>query len=212
MLSKKNNLWILNNIEIEDCSNSHSLKNNLSESFVISLSSFNSNESRNLCDILLPISTNYEIDGSFVNCFGLWQYFKSSVSLLEKSKKGWKVLKTLGNYLNLEGFKYSKIEDVQKDINVLIDKHDYKNTKFKFSLSNKISNKAGNKTFFIDIVDNIYNSDNIVRRATSLQKTSDAKNKEFLFLNKEYARKNNLENYDKIKISHKRIFFYVTIY
>merc|ERR1712039_1117517 len=186
MLNKQNNLWILNNIEIEDCSNSHALKNNLSKSFVISLSSFNSNESRNLCDILLPISTNYEIDGSFVNCFGLWQYFKSSVPLLEKPKKGWKVLKTLGNYLNLEGFKYSKIEDVQKDMNILINKTDLKETKFKSFLPNLKESKSKNKNYFINIMENIYHSDNIVRRASSLQKTVDAKNKDFLFLNKEY--------------------------
>ena len=45
-----------------------------------------------------------------------------------------------------------------------------------------------------------YNSDNIVRRATSLQKTSDAKNKDFLFISEEYAKKNYLSNYDKVKL------------
>merc|ERR1712039_1086033 len=136
-------------------SNSELLQKSLSKSFVINLCSFDSKKSREFSDIMLPITTNYETDGSFVNCFGLWQYFKSSVPLLEKSKKGWKVLKTLGNYLNLEGFKYSKIEDVQKDINLLINKTDLKETKFKSFLPNLKESKSKNKNYFINIMENI---------------------------------------------------------
>jgi len=87
MLNKENNLWFLNNIEPEDCSNMSKFKNNLKESCVINLTSFDSNDARSFSDIMLPIATNYEIDGSFVNCFGVWQYFKSSVPSFESSKK-----------------------------------------------------------------------------------------------------------------------------
>ena len=149
---------------------------------------------------MLPIGTNYEIDGSFVNCFGIWQDFKSSVPLFENSKKSWKVIKTLANYLDLKGFKYSKIEELQKDINVLIEKHLYSNVKFKIFLPNIINNSLKSKKSYINILQNIYHSDNIVRRAPSLQKTVDAKNKDFLFINEDYAKKNSLSNYDKIKV------------
>jgi NADH-quinone oxidoreductase subunit G len=203
MLDKKNNLWFLNNIETEDCSNMTKFKTNLEKSCVINLTSFDSHDARIFSDIMLPIATNYEIDGSFVNCFGVWQYFKSSVPLFENSKKSWKVIKTLANYLKLEGFKYSKIEDLQKDINVLIEKHSYKETKFKIFLPNTINNKSKNNNSYINILQNIYHSDNIVRRASSLQKTVDAKNKDFLFINEDYAKKNNLSNYDKVKIENK---------
>jgi NADH-quinone oxidoreductase subunit G len=145
MTKQKNNLWLLNNVEIEDCANSNNFQNNLSTSLVINLSSFDSKTARQFSDIMLPIATNYEIDGSFINCFGLWQYFKSSISLLEKSKKSWKVLKTLGNYLKLDGFKYSKIEDVQKDLNILIDKTKSEKVNFKMFLPNAVSNGSKEK-------------------------------------------------------------------
>jgi len=200
MIQNKNNLWLINNIEIEDCSNSKKFEENLSASFVINLSSFDSEKARTSSDILLPIATNYEIDGSFINCFGLWQKFKSSVPLLGKSKKGWKVIKTIGNYLGLEGFKYNKMEDVNKDIDTLIEKTRYQNSKFKLFLPNISKNEPKEKNFYLNIINNIYNSDNIVRRAVSLQRTVDAKNKDFLYINEDYAKKNNLSNYDKVKI------------
>merc|ERR1711976_539771 len=147
MIQNKNNLWLINNIEIEDCSNSNKFEQNLAASFVINLSSFDSEKARALSDILLPIATNYEIDGTFVNCFGLWQKFKSSIPLLGKSKKGWKVIKTIGNYLGLEGFKYNKIEDVNKDIDTLIEKTVYKNSNFKLFLPNISKNESKKKIF-----------------------------------------------------------------
>merc|ERR1712146_3439 len=172
----ENNLWLLNNEEMEDCSKKNKFKENLSKSFVINLTSFDSQEARDLSEIILPIATNYEIDGSFVNCFGIWQNFKSSVPLLEKSKKGW------------------------KEIKVLIQKKDCKETKFKVFLPGKIKQERKDNIFYFNLINNIYNSDNIVRRATSLQKTSDAKNKDFLFISEEYAKKNHLESYDKVKL------------
>ena len=211
MIQNKNNLWLINNIEIEDCSNSNKFEENLSNSFVINLSSFDSEKARTLSDILLPIATNYEIDGTFVNCFGLWQKFKSSIPLLGKSKKGWKVIKTIGNYLGLAGFKYNKIEDVNKDIDTLIEKNGYKNSKFKLFLPNVSKNEPKERNFYLNVINNIYNSDNIVRRAPSLQKTVDAKNKDFLYINEDYAKKYNLSNHDKVKIIKNNKEFVVSI-
>jgi len=200
MLDRDNNLWLLHNIEMEDCSNSYKLQKNLSKSFVINLSCFDSEKAREFSDIMLPIATNYEIDGSFVNCSGVWQSFKSSVPLLSKSKKSWKVLKTLANYLELDGFRYSKIEDLQNDIEIQINKIAFADSNFKTFLPNLLSKSNNNKNLYLNLVNNIYNSDNIVRRATSLQKTTDAKNKNFLFISEDYAQKNNLNNYDKVKL------------
>jgi NADH-quinone oxidoreductase subunit G len=191
MLNEKNNLWILNNIELEDCSNRNKFEDNLMKSCVINLNSFDSEISRQYSDVMLPIATNYEIDGSFVNNFGHWQSFTSSVPLFNKSKKSWKIIKTLAKYLKIEGFKYSNLEELQSEISILVEKHSCKETKFNMFLSNDVytNNQSKEKKSYINILDNIYNSDNIVRRAYSLQKTKDAKNKNFLFINEDYAKK-----------------------
>jgi hypothetical protein len=56
-------------------------------------------------------------------------------------------------------------------------------------LPNEIKNQTASKQVNINILNNIYNSDNIVRRASSLQKTVDAQNKDFLFISEFYAKK-----------------------
>jgi predicted molibdopterin-dependent oxidoreductase YjgC len=67
------------------------------------------------------------------------------------------------------------------------------------------------KNIYVNIINNIYNSDNIVRRATSLQETVDAKNKDFLFVNEDYAKKNNLNNYDKVKVKKESEEFIISV-
>ena len=211
MLDKKNNMWILNNVELEDCSNIMKFKNNLKESLVINMTSFDSKSSRIFSDVMLPIATNYEIEGSFFNCFGKQQFFNSSIPLLEKSKKSWKVIKTLANFLKIENFKYSKIDNVQEEIDELVDENKFNSVKFKTFLPNEIKRQASGKQVNINIINNIYNSDNIVRRASSLQKTIDAKNKDFLFISESYAKKNNLNNYDKVRIRNQNENFILSV-
>jgi NADH-quinone oxidoreductase subunit G len=98
MLKKKNNLWLLHNIELEDCANQNQFKNNLKNSNVINITSFDSPSAREFSDVMLPISTNYEIQGSFFNCEGKLQSFKSSVLQLKKAKHG---LESVTNFSKL---------------------------------------------------------------------------------------------------------------
>merc|ERR1712146_335384 len=137
------------------------------------------------------ITYSYQLRNRWIFCKLFWHLAKLQVkcSITRKIKKGWKVIKTLANYLEINGFRYPKIEDVQKEIDVLIQKKDCKETKFKVFLPGKIKQERKDNIFYFNLINNIYNSDNIVRRATSLQKTSDAKNKDFLFISEEYAKK-----------------------
>jgi NADH-quinone oxidoreductase subunit G len=202
MLSKKNNLWLLHNIEPQDCSQQNSFKNNLKNSNVINISSFDSKLARELSNVMLPISTNYEIQGSFFNCEGILQSFKSPLLQLKKAKYGWKVLRTFANYLKMDGFKYSKIDDINNEINSLI-KHDKEDNKFKMHFPHSLKQDDVN----INIINNIYNTDNIVRRASSLQKTSDAKNKNYLFISEDYAAKHNIKDLDLVQVKNKKGLF-----
>ncbi|MDF3036716.1 MAG: nuoG, partial [Paucimonas sp.] len=55
-------------------------------------------------DVLLPISPFSETSGTFVNCEGRAQSFNGTVKALGETRPAWKVLRVLGNLLELNGF------------------------------------------------------------------------------------------------------------
>jgi len=102
----------------------------------------------------------------------------------------------------MDGFKYSKIDDINNEINDLIN-HDKEDNKFKMHFPHSLKQDDVN----INIINNIYNTDNIVRRASSLQKTSDAKNKNYLFISEDYAAKHNIKDLDLVQVKNKKGLF-----
>ncbi len=71
--------------------------------FVVALTPFITDRMREYADVLLPINCFSETSGTFVNCEGRWQSFPVS-SAPAGSRPGWKVLRVLGNLLELNGF------------------------------------------------------------------------------------------------------------
>ncbi|MDO8262517.1 MAG: NADH-quinone oxidoreductase subunit NuoG [Gallionella sp.] len=125
-------------------------------------------------DVLLPIAPFTETSGTFVNTEGRAQSFKGAVKPLGEARPAWKVLRVLGNLLDVQGFDYDTSEEVRDAMlsgqNVL-DK-----------LNNHIAGvelqavaAGGNSGGLQRVADvPIYSTDAVVRRATSLQKTRDA--------------------------------------
>lgn len=128
-------------------------------------------------DVLLPIAPFSETSGTFVNCEGRAQGFNGAVKPLGETRPAWKVLRVLGNMLELSGFNYETSEEIRVEL-----------------LGTKIAEEADIKSRLNNIVNvapqaekpaasvqlervadvPIYFSDAIVRRADSLQKTTDA--------------------------------------
>ncbi len=137
---------------------------------VIAFSAYR-NGALDYADAILPITPFTETSGTFVNCEGRVQSFNGVVRPLGESRPGWKVLRVLGNALGLAGFDYDtpeavRAEAVPADVPALL------------------SNAAGVELTVPVATDKaaeriadvpVYFSDPIVRRAASLQKTSDAK-------------------------------------
>jgi NADH-quinone oxidoreductase subunit G len=69
---------------------------------VVTLSPFKSN--MDISDVLLPIAPFSETSGSFVNAEGRLQSFHAVVRPLGETRPAWKVLRVLGNLLDLPGF------------------------------------------------------------------------------------------------------------
>jgi NADH-quinone oxidoreductase subunit G len=82
---------------------------------VIVLSSFKSAAALDYADVILPISPFTETSGSFINMEGRLQGFHAAVKPLGESRPAWKILRVLGNLLQLQGFDYDSSEDVRNE-------------------------------------------------------------------------------------------------
>ena len=124
-------------------------------------------------DVLLPIAPFTETAGSFINLEGRLQSFNGVVKPLGDARPAWKVLRVLGNLLGLAGFDFDSIEQVRaacvpQDLATRLDN--------RTTLEVKELPKPLPTNGFERIADvPIYFADALVRRASSLQQTADAK-------------------------------------
>jgi NADH-quinone oxidoreductase subunit G len=134
---------------------------------VIAFTSFASASLEECATILLPIATFAETAGTFVNCEGKWQSFDAAAQSRGDSRPAWRVLRVLGNLLELPRCDYQTCEDIRVELesrigNVLPD-----------------SGYAGDAKVSIDPVSitadvvgpGLYAVDPLVRRAEALQLT-----------------------------------------
>ncbi len=129
-------------------------------------------------DVLLPVAPYSETAGTFVNCEGRVQGFNGTVKPLGETRPAWKVLRVLGNLLDVAGFNYETSEDVRAEA---LGTRSVEQADVSARLNNQsdISPRAattaseGGLERVADVP--IYFSDAIVRRAPSLQATADAR-------------------------------------
>jgi NADH-quinone oxidoreductase subunit G len=152
--------------------------------FVVALTPFVNDSLRKVAHIILPIGTFAETSGTYVNMEGLWQSQAGAALPVGESRPGWKVLRVLGNLLNLTGFEYQSSEDVRDELrkacgasaavnggavspiaDIPVAAAPYKGT-------HPVNGAAGQGTL-LDLP--MYQIDALVRRAPSLQKTREGR-------------------------------------
>lgn len=163
---------LINNEPEHDSAYGDKLQENLaSAEMVVALSSFMSASLNKCADVILPIATFGETSGTFVNVEGKWQSFNGAVPPLGESRPAWKVLRVLGNLLDLEGFDYitsqEVADDLQRQVTASKEKTEtpWKCPESLIGATNEINNKPS---------PSMYQVDAIVRRAAALQATMDA--------------------------------------
>ncbi len=133
---------------------------------VVTLSPFKANMA--FSDVLLPIAPFTETSGSFVNAEGRLQSFHAVVKPRGETRPAWKVLRVLGNLLDVPGFNFETSQDVLAKVQAQ-----------PLQLSNAIRAEVRlGGVVGEPVVAAIYQLDGIVRRAPSLQQTADAKAQE----------------------------------
>ncbi len=137
---------------------------------VVTLSPFKANMA--ISDVLLPISPFTETSGTFVNAEGRAQSFHAVVKPQADTRPGWKVLRVLGNLLQLPGFDAESSQDVlaglgleQREAGTFVARLD-NSTDAALTVA-----KADGRP----VVASIYQLDSLVRRAPALQATVDAR-------------------------------------
>ena len=139
---------------------------------VVTMSPFKANMA--FSDVLLPIAPFTETPGTFVNAEGCVQSFHAVVKPLAETRPAWKVLRVLANLLELPGFDFESSQDVLKKILDAdagqIPAHRLDNAAEQGAIV--LFGAAGS----VPAVASIYQLDGLVRRATSLQLTADARN------------------------------------
>ena len=137
---------------------------------VVTLSPFKAN--MEFSDVLLPIAPFTETSGSFVNAEGRLQSFHAVVKPLADARPGWKVLRVLANLLGQQGVDYETSQDVLAAATGGATSVPAARLGNGAPAVNSIANGAG---LAAPVVASIYQLDSIVRRATSLQLTADAR-------------------------------------
>ena len=97
--------------DLADGAASHALAD---AEFVVSLSPYDS--AKAYADVILPIGSYAETSGTYVNLEGRWQSVPGAAKPVGDSRPGWKVLRVLGNLLNLDGFDYVSSEQVRDEL------------------------------------------------------------------------------------------------
>lgn len=121
-------------------------------------------------DVLLPVAPFTETSGSFVNAEGRLQSFQGVVKALGETRPAWKVLRVLGNLLELNGFDYTSSEAVRDELLAHADIATQLNNRANFALTKPAAESSALERL-TDVA--IYQTDAIVRRAESLQATLD---------------------------------------
>jgi len=86
--------------------------------FVIAVSPFLGDGLNAHADVILPMGTFAETSGTFVNAGGEWQSFGGVAKPVGECRPGWKILRVLGNMLDLPGCEYQSSDAVRDEIHV----------------------------------------------------------------------------------------------
>ncbi|MCG6896531.1 MAG: NADH-quinone oxidoreductase subunit NuoG [Thiocapsa sp.] len=135
---------------------------------VVACSAFRAPALESAADVLLPIGAFAETAGTFVNASGTWQSFQGAVAPPGEARPGWKVLRVLGNLLDLPGFDYRDAAQVREELAFLCRETALDNSPRGEHLVASPADAAG--LMRIGSVP-IYALDPLVRRAPALQRT-----------------------------------------
>ena len=125
-----------------------------------------------VADVILPVGDFAETAGTYVNAEGLWQSFQGAVAAPGDARPAWKVLRVLGNMLDLDGFGYASAREIREELRGLCAGVTPDNQPRDELIGTLSEASVGALCRIGDVP--IYAVDALVRRADALQQTADA--------------------------------------
>ena len=136
--------------------------------FVVALTPFDSEALREAADLLLPVGTFAETSGTYVNVAGTAQSFGGVANPVGEARPAWKVLRVLGNLVDVPDCEYVTSEDVRDEIQSQLGDVSGDNS---YAGSAKVGKPNGEDKPSEEIDTPLYSVDAMTRRATALQRT-----------------------------------------
>jgi NADH-quinone oxidoreductase subunit G len=137
--------------------------------FVVVATPFVTDELKSVAHVLLPIGSFAETSGTYVNLEGQWQSFAGAAVPVGEARPGWKVLRVLGNLLGFAGFEALSSDEVRDALRQLVERN-------AAPLAAASPPVVSNPPAIVAVTDlPMYQGDAILRRATALQKTREAR-------------------------------------
>jgi NADH-quinone oxidoreductase subunit G len=132
--------------------------------FVGAITAYVSEPMLRVAKVLLPAGVYAETSGSYVNLEGRWQSFTAAARAAGGARPAWKILRVLGNLLNLADFDYQSSEQVRDELRTAVDRAPRVGYEGGFQPTAAAPVEA-----LIDVP--MYQVDPVLRRAASLQQT-----------------------------------------
>jgi len=139
---------------------------------VVFMSAFKHAPALEYADVMLPIAPFTETAGTFINIEGRVQSFNGVAKARGEARPAWKILRVIGNVLDLEGFDYESSESIRDAVIG-------KGTEFVLGLDNSLNGLEINLTPALEGLQRIADvpinfADPMARRAPALQQTADS--------------------------------------
>lgn len=172
MLAAKHKAYVLLNVEPQyDFLNTQAALTALSQASVIAMTPYVTDSIKAHATVLLPMCAFSETSGSYYNVSGQIQQFTACTKPLGQSRPAWKILRVLGNLLQVNGFEYNSSDEVFADFKSYLDEKSANESSWHYF--NTLDNKTDDKALALLFDVPLYRTDSLVRRSECLQQTAD---------------------------------------
>jgi NADH-quinone oxidoreductase subunit G len=145
---------------------------------VVAVTPFVTDELKKFAHVLLPMGSFAETSGTYVNLEGRWQSQTGLSKSPGEARPGWKILRVLGNQMELSGFHYQSSEEVREELSRVIAERSGAAATLALVTHHvpAIAAIAGSADLDLGSLDvPMYGIDAVLRRSPALQQTAIAK-------------------------------------
>ena len=171
MLAQPRRLFLLFNLEPEfDFANAPAAVQAMQGAeCVVMFTPYVTESMKDYADVILPVATFAETEGTYVNAEGRWQTAGRAVPAPGQSRPAWRVLRVLANTLGLEEFSYESCGQILEECSEHLEPG--ANAQASRYTPGNINLQADGAGLYRVSDAPMYAVDNVVRRAGSLQQT-----------------------------------------